>query len=247
MEGSRYGLAQRTCRSEELAPGVSQGTSSGLESGWPRVFQSCGKPQGPGGAVRLSRHLHLASLGPRPGAAPAAFAGAHRVLGRQEPGTAALFADARAARGGAIRLAARDGGLGRYLSPAALAAGRCLSVPHRRTQARSGRHHRARTGHMAGRSSRPPAGQGQRGCTSPFVAGKGRAAGLQHGGHPRWRAPQCRRDQGAAVRGQRPATDPGTLGRGGRQEARAHAGAIPGHRTGGGGKRSAVCARRCVW
>ena len=53
--------------------------------------------------------------------------------------------------------------------------------------------------------------------------------------------------QGTAHRSRRPPFLPGTLGRGGSQEARAYAGAVPGPRTGGGGEWSSFCARRCVW
>ncbi len=95
-------------------------------------------------------------------------------------------------------MAARDGGIRRDLSPAALAASRCVSVLQRRAEARSCRHHCACAGHVAGRSSCSPAGQSQHRRTTTFAAGKGCAAGLQHGGHARRRAAQPSRDRGTA-------------------------------------------------
>jgi len=171
------------------------GTSSDLESGRPGPFQSRGEPERCRGAVRLSRQLHLAHVSVRQSATPAAFEGAGRVLGWNESGTAAFPADARAAHGGAVRTAARDGGIWRDLSPAALAARRCPSIPRRCAEAGGSRHHCACPGDVAGWPSRPLTGQSQHRRTP---AG-GLGAGQPRGGPQDHIAPESASRRSAAV------------------------------------------------
>lgn len=79
-------------------------------------------------------------------------------------------------------LAARNGGCGRDLSPAALDAGGCLAVPQGCPQTGSRRHRRACAGRLAGCSSGAPAGQAQPGCAATLAAGQGCLAGPRPGG-----------------------------------------------------------------
>ena len=60
------GLRCRTRRGRALRAGVPQKPPSGLEPGRTRAFQSRRKPQGRGGAVRVSGDLHDAAVGGRP-------------------------------------------------------------------------------------------------------------------------------------------------------------------------------------
>ena len=228
-------------RFEAAAAGISQGAPPGLESGRPGALQPGGEPQGRGGAVRLPGHLHARAC--------------RRTARRSTCRCRRRWRSSRMA--GARRNCCRC--CCRCSAPRSSATGcarwwtrarsiiRCAGrrptpvVPHRRAQARGRRHRRARAGDLAGRParrdrrSRPASARVRRRCSamdalldfSMEVTLDGER--LERG-----------RDQGAAARWRRPAADPRPLGRGRPQEARPPAGALRGHRAGGGAKRPAL-------
>ena len=88
LAGTGRRVRHRTGGIEMRDPGLPEAPQSGVEPGRPRALQSGREPQGPGCAVRLSRHLHHATVGARKGSTSSAGEGSAASMRARQTRTA---------------------------------------------------------------------------------------------------------------------------------------------------------------